>query len=271
MSTVSHSAPASILLIDDSSVDLRVLLDMLAGLGMRVHVAFDGLEGYARADLLRPDLVLLDVTMPIMDGFTTCRRLKGNSRTRQIPVIFLSAATELDRRLEGLSLGAVDYITKPFSEAEVLARVQIHLDIAGRLRLASGVDEPTDEPSGLAHRDATLLRTAIEILRHDIAAPPSPETLARQLGTNEKRLNDAFRRGYAMPVFAWLREERLRQARQFLVSTETPISAIAAHLGYSSQANFARAFNQRFGCSPSRLRTEGGNIAELAMPAGGTE
>lgn len=259
MRSAGGAVEPSILLIDDSSVELRLLLDMLNGLGMRTFVAFNGQEGCTRAELVAPALILLDVTMPVMDGFTACRRLKANPRTRDIPVIFLSAATELDRRLEGLSLGAVDYITKPFAEAEVLARVRIHLDIASRLGAVPRPEPPEQvpEPADLPHRDSVLLRSATEHLRRLISAPPAPDLLARQLGTNKKRLNEAFHAGFGMPVYAWLREERLRQARDLVTGSAISIAAIAEHLGYSSQANFARAFTQRFGCAPTRLRAEG--------------
>ncbi|MBB5752864.1 response regulator transcription factor [Prosthecomicrobium pneumaticum] len=257
---------ASILLIDDSTVDLRVLVDTLSDFGLRVYLAFDGLEGYRRAELVLPSLILLDIGMPGLDGFGTCRRLKSNPRTRDIPVIFLSSATERERRLEGLELGAVDYIAKPFDEAEVLARVRIHLDIARRLRGAAPDDagaEP-ERPAGLSRRDATLVEGATAILRRAIGAPPSPDAAARMLGTNEKRLNEAFHAAFGVPVFAWLREERLRLARELLVETETPIAEIAAHLGYSNQANFSRAFRQRYGCAPIRLRNGGAPMPDAS-------
>ncbi len=261
MTSVAQTERPSILLIDDSSADLRVLLDMMDGHGLRVHVALNGQDGLMRAELVLPALILLDVNMPGMDGFATCRRLKANPRTRDIPVLFLTAATELERRLEGLSIGAVDYIAKPFSEAEVLARVGIHLDIARRLRQVAepepGLAEPErglDLDGTLPQRDLQILRLATDILRKEIAAPPSPEALARQLGTNEKRLNQIFHAGFALPVFGWLREERLRLAREYLTTTDSPIWAIAEHLGYSSQANFTRAFHHRFGIPPSHLR-----------------
>lgn len=248
----------SILLIDDSTVDLRVLMELMSARQMRVNVAFNGLDGYHKAELLQPKLILLDVHMPVMDGFATCRMLKNNERTRPIPVIFLSAANEVEKRIEGLSLGAVDYIGKPFSEQEVIARVSIHLDLARRSPRPLPVpcpDEP-DAGEGLARRDAVLIRTATDYLRQHLSLPPSPETLAKILGTNETRLNQAFQSRFAMPVFAWLREERLRQARELLASTETPISSIGEYVGYSSGANFSKAFRERFGCSPRELRVE---------------
>ncbi|MDO9010931.1 MAG: DNA-binding response regulator [Gallionella sp.] len=253
---MSSNKKCSILLIDDSTVDLRVLMELMSARQMRVNVAFNGRDGYHKAVLLQPELILLDVSMPVMDGFATCRMLKNNERTRPIPVIFLSAANEVEKRIEGLSLGAVDYIGKPFSEQEVIARVGIHLNLVYQRQSPHpeiNPDEP-DVAAELARRDAVLIHTATDYLRQHINSPPSPEALAKILGTNEKRLNQAFHAGFAMPVFSWLREERLRQARELLALTETPISNIAEHLGYSSGANFSKAFRERFDCSPRELR-----------------
>jgi AraC-like DNA-binding protein len=92
------------------------------------------------------------------------------------------------------------------------------------------------------------------LLLGNLADPPSPEALAKQLGTNEKRINDAFHEVFALPVFAWLREQRLRLARQLLSQTDTPIADIASHCGYSSPANFSTAFKDRFECAPRDFR-----------------
>lgn len=239
----------NILIVDDSTVDLRLLMDMMASRSMRVNIAFNGKDGYQKATLARPDLILLDVVMPEMDGFTTCRLLKSDERTRHIPVIFLSAASEVDKRIEGLTLGGVDYIGKPFSEEEVIARVEIHLNLVRQKSLAPATAHAPEAAT-------PLVRAATEHLRQHLKNPPSPALLARIVGTNEKRLNQAFHTGFAMPVFAWLREERLRQARELLTSTEASMASIADHLGYSNQANFAKAFQERLGCSPSSLRQQ---------------
>lgn len=248
---VPHTASTttSILLIDDSVADLRVLLDLLAARKWRTVVAFDGQDGYQKALLKQPDLILLDVRMPKMDGFATCRLLKANERTAHIPVIFLTAATEKEDRLTGLGLGAVDYIIKPYaSEDEVLARIGIHLALARRL------GAPAESPAVVPPDTPPLVRAASGVLLDNLASPPSPEALARQLGTNEKRLNEAFHAAYALPVMAWVREQRLRLARQLLAQTDTPIADIAAHCGYSSSANFATAFRERFECTPRDFR-----------------
>ena len=247
----------SILLIDDSTLDLRLLMSMMMDRQMRLTVAFDGKSGVDKASLQLPDLILLDVMMPKMDGFAVCRMLKSDERTRYIPIIFLSAATELDKRLEGLSLGAVDFICKPFSEQEVIAKVEIHLNLV-RLAKEQAITAHQPEPitQGLAQKDAALIRAATQYLRQHLRHPPSTEVLANKLGTNEKRLNQAFHAGFAMPVFDWLREERLRQARELVMLTETSLLNISDHLGYSNPANFSKAFKERFGCSPRELRKQ---------------
>lgn len=258
MHTPETARQESILLIDDSTVDLRLLIELMSSRQMRVNVAFNGQDGYHKACLKQPDLILLDLTMPVMDGFATCRMLKADARTSHIPVIFLSAASEVNRRIEGLTLGAVDYITKPFHENEVIARVEIHLDLARRKvvpELAQNQDERQANDAS-SQREPAFLQSATTYLLQNLRTLPSPAALAKLLGTNEKRLNQAFHEVYAMPVFAWVREERLHQARELLTSTETPIAYIAEHLGYSSAANFAKAFRERFACSPREFRSE---------------
>lgn len=248
----------NILLIDDSIVDLRVLMEMMTARKFRVSVSMNGHDGAMRALVQQPDLILLDVRMPILDGFATCRLLKADERTRYIPVIFLSAATDPEEKIEGLKLGAVDYVTKPFDENEVITRVGIHLDIAQRLAHRSSPPSPGEPAAAEAPLgpDALLVNAAVAYLRQYIADPPSPEQLAHHLGTNEKRLTRAFHMHFEMPVQAWLREERLAQARLLLTTTETPVSVIASCLGYSTQGNFARSFKERFACTPRDLRGE---------------
>ncbi|HEY9640866.1 MAG TPA: response regulator [Coleofasciculaceae cyanobacterium] len=116
-----------ILIVDDTPTNLELLLDCLEDAGFKVVVAEDGRRAIELATYAPPDLILLDVLMPEMDGFETCRRLKANSRTQAIPIIFLTAVTGNLDKVKGLNLGAVDYITKPLDHEEVLARVNIHL------------------------------------------------------------------------------------------------------------------------------------------------
>jgi sigma-B regulation protein RsbU (phosphoserine phosphatase) len=119
--------PSTILVVDDSATNLQVLVRTLDGSGHRILAARDGITALEIAKRARPDLVLLDVMMPGMDGFDVCRALKADDDTRESVVIFLSARGDVSDKVSGLELGAVDYITKPIQGEEVLARVATHL------------------------------------------------------------------------------------------------------------------------------------------------
>lgn len=119
----------TILIVDDNSANLGVLSDALSQAGFEVRVAKSGKMALERVKYALPDLILLDVMMPEIDGFETCRRLQANPETTQIPVIFMTALSDTANKVEGFQLGAVDYITKPFQQEEVLARVKLHLKL----------------------------------------------------------------------------------------------------------------------------------------------
>ncbi len=120
---------ATILLVDDNTTNLNVLLDYLHEHAYNVLIALNGEQALQQLAHIRPDIILLDVMMPGIDGFETCRRLKADATSADIPVIFMTALTETVDKIAGFSAGGVDYITKPFQHEEVLARVKTHLTI----------------------------------------------------------------------------------------------------------------------------------------------
>ncbi len=119
----------TLLIVDDNPTNLSVLFDYLSAYGFRILVAPDGETGIRRAKQARPDLILLDVMLPGINGFETCARLKADQDTREIPVIFMTALASTEDKVRGLEAGAVDYVTKPIQQAEVLARITTHLRI----------------------------------------------------------------------------------------------------------------------------------------------
>jgi len=134
--------PSTILVVDDSPVNIQVLVRTLDGTGHRILVATNGKSAIEIAYRTHPDLILLDVMMPEIDGFEVCRRIKSDASTQDIAVIFLSALGEVADKVAGLQLGAVDYITKPIQAEEVLARVSNHLAVR---RLEREVRKSRDE------------------------------------------------------------------------------------------------------------------------------
>ncbi|MBW4671176.1 MAG: response regulator [Cyanomargarita calcarea GSE-NOS-MK-12-04C] len=118
-----------ILVVDDTQINLEVLFALLDDSGFKVLIAENGESAIQKANYALPDLILLDILMPGIDGFETCRRLKQNEATKAIPVIFLTAMADTVDKVKGFNLGAVDYITKPIHPEEVLARVETHLKL----------------------------------------------------------------------------------------------------------------------------------------------
>jgi len=182
ISALQNLAPSDgrtpvILVVDDDPSNLAVVRDCLVEFNYTVLVAEDGESAVQRADYARPDLILLDIMMPGIDGYEACRRLKVMESTKEIPVIFMTALAETGHKVKGLEVGAVDYITKPFQREELLARITVHLhnrELTKRLQeakdlLETRVEERTTE---LAHTINAL---------HD-------EILERERGEKERAL-----------------------------------------------------------------------------------
>ncbi len=119
-----------IFIVDDMPANLGILDEFLSHHGFEVLIAQDGKSALAKVEKAQPHLILLDILMPELDGFETCRRFKANPITQDIPIIFMTALTDTVDKVKGFELGAVDYITKPFEQEEVLARIKTHLRIS---------------------------------------------------------------------------------------------------------------------------------------------
>lgn len=248
-----------VLVVEDRPEDRMLLVDFLTSQDCRVYVAEDGNDGYRKAQLVQPDIILMDVNMPVCDGLAACRLLKADPATRAIPVIFLTAASLPMERVAGLSAGAVDYVAKPFDFEEVRLRLLIHLRVTPVAQPASAAG-PCEDGAPAAGTgstlDGVLFRAARKLLRERLDHTPELVALAQALGTNARRLNQAFRRCAGTTVFEFLREERMREARRLLCETGLDIQAISQAVGYGNRGNFSTAFRERFGMAPTALRQE---------------
>lgn len=129
MSETEKETGDRILVVDDTLENIQVLGIVLKKEGYVINVAQDGKTALEMVEKVQPNLILLDIVMPEMDGYEVCRRLKQNPETKEIPVIFLTAKADTESIVAGFETGAVDYITKPFRKQELLARVKTHLEL----------------------------------------------------------------------------------------------------------------------------------------------
>ncbi len=211
----------TILIVDDTPTNLEVLQDMLSDAGYELLNAIDGESAIKQAKYANPELILLDVMMPGIDGFETCRRLKENEETREIPVIFMTALSDPSDKIRGFEQGGVDYVTKPLHHGEVLARVNTHISLrrlqrelqAANTQLENRVTERTFE---LAQSNKDLSRRLDELAAIDELVglqngPPAEieqahadilHILGKALGTEEIVLYRPDKAGQTLTVTA---------------------------------------------------------------------
>ena len=151
-----------ILVVDDEIPSLRLLSDLLEKEGYTVRPADNAQTAIDSALAKPPRLILLDVRMPEMDGFEICRHLQQDKRTNQIPIIFVSALDDIDAKIQGFQVGGVDFITKPFQDQEVLARVRTHIDLH---RMQQELEQLVDERTLELNESRTALEEKVRELQ----------------------------------------------------------------------------------------------------------
>ncbi|MGM0532119.1 MAG: hybrid sensor histidine kinase/response regulator, partial [Bacteroidota bacterium] len=155
---------SKILLIDDSIQNLKLLGNMLREKNYQIALARDGKEGLELARMIYPDLILLDIMMPDLDGYEVCKQLKDDEQTKDIPVIFLTAKTSNEDLVRGFQIGGVDYITKPFNKEELFMRLKTHLD------LKKAHDKISSQAETLRELNETKDKM-FSVISHDLRAP----------------------------------------------------------------------------------------------------
>jgi diguanylate cyclase (GGDEF)-like protein len=204
----------TILIIDDNSINLGVAVDYLQESGFVVLVAQDGESGLRRASYALPHLILLDVLLPDINGVEVCRRLKIEAKTKDIPVIFMTALSNTEDKVKGFQAGAVDYVTKPIQQEELLARITIHLKI-------QALTQKLHRQNQLLQQQALELKAAKEVAE---AANRELHCLANL----DSLTQIANRRRF---------DEYLQQQWQNLAKNEAPLSLIFTDIDYFKRYN----------------------------------
>ena len=169
---------AVILLVDDNDANLTILAEKLASLDYHTVKAHNGQQALDIVGALQPDLIMMDVIMPKMDGFVTCRLLKERDESRDIPVVFMTGLSDMEKKLQGFEVGGVDYITKPFQLKEVVARVNTHLTIRKQQQQLQSQNARLQEQNVLIEQQHTQLQDAnlrkdtfLSIISNDLQQP----------------------------------------------------------------------------------------------------
>ena len=178
---MSEQAKHNVMLVEDDVINLEMLMELLSE-EYDVSVATDGISALEIVFEVQPDIILLDVMMPDMDGYQVCKHLKANPRTRNIPVIFLTSMSDVQDEAKGLELGAVDYLTKPFNSELIRMRMRNHLSLIRarqqleqhNQRLEVVVSQRTEELAK-AHEQLKILdatrRNYLNLIAHDLRTP----------------------------------------------------------------------------------------------------
>ena len=249
---------AQILLVEDNAGLAGFVSDSLAG-NYRFYHAGNGEEGLAMAAEIMPDLIISDVMMPVMDGYTFCKHIKSNLETSHIPVVLLTAKSALESRVEGLELGADDYITKPFHLPELRLRIRNLLDRQARLyeRLRASFAGPVALPADPEGTTDPFLNRLYQILDAHLDDPDFGVTeLIREIGMSNSSLNRKLKTLVDLSAVELIRNYRLKKAAA-LLSDGVTVSEAAYAVGFDNLSYFAKCFRDLYNMTPREFAANG--------------
>ena len=238
-------------LIVDDNEDLVAFMKDSLSLYFRIQSASNGREAWQKIPELMPDVIVSDVMMPEMDGNELCRWVKTDKRTSDIPMILLTARQAVEDKVEGLTIGADDYVTKPFNVEILILRMRKLIDLSKKRKAKSLIDP---EPSEIAitSLDEKLVENAIKYVEANIGrCDLSVEELSRGLGMSRVHLYKKLLQITGKTPIEFIRVIRLKRAAQMLRESQQNVSEIAYQLGFNNPKYFSKYFKDEFGVLPS--------------------
>jgi signal transduction histidine kinase/DNA-binding response OmpR family regulator/ligand-binding sensor domain-containing protein len=245
-----------VVLIVEDSADVRSYVRGFLAKHYTVEEAENGKIGLEKARGMAIDLVISDIMMPVMDGVQFCKELKGDELTNHIPVILLTARATTEGKLEGLDIGADDYVVKPFDARELMARAKNLIDTRRKLR-EKYHRQVTLGPANITvgSADEQFLKRFTEyVAQHVSEAEYDTEALAHDMCMSRMQLNRKLHALTGHPTHELVRQYRLQRAAQLLQNHAGNVSQIAFESGFNSLSHFTRAFREQFGALPSEYR-----------------
>lgn len=242
-----------LLLIVDDNEDFRTYLKYSLELQYRVKLAENGQKAW---DIINssqelPDLIISDIMMPVMDGNTLCKKIKEDKRTSHIPVILLSARHATESKLQGLELGADDYVTKPFNITILVLRIRKLIELS-RYNKSKGVIDPSPSEIVITSLDEKLIEKAIKYVEDNISRSElSVEELSSELGMSRVHLYKKLLQITGKTPIEFIRVIRLKRAAQLLRESQLHVSEVAFEVGFNNPKYFSRYFKEEFGVLPS--------------------
>lgn len=255
-SSINDSLP--VLLIVEDNPDLRHYLQQMFSPYYHIIQAKDGQEGLETSLQVVPDIIVSDLMMPRMDGFGLCQTLKSDQRTSHIPFILLTAKASLSDRLEGLGLGADDYLQKPFNKEELLVRVKNLLQQRAALRQKFSLMapvlpiEPSSEPTVPQRLDTEFIHKVRGVVEAHLGESGfEVEDLCKELGMSRTNLHRKLKALTDSSATEFMRKLRLERAAQLLREGKHSVSEVAYQVGFESLSYFSKTFQEIYGISPS--------------------
>lgn len=241
-----------ILVVEDNP-DLRGFISSILSDEYEVHEAEDGAKGYHKAEEMIPDLIISDVMMPNMDGYEMCKLIKSNEKTDHIPIVLLTAKATRENKMEGLELGADDYLVKPFDKEELLVRVRNLISIREKLQ-KKYQQEVRLRPKGVkvASVHQKFIEGIKEVIEKNIGNEQfGVEDLASAMAMSRSQMHRKLKALTDRSASAFIRNYRLYRAAELIEQEAGNISEIAFDVGFNSQTYFSTCFQELFGCSPT--------------------
>jgi signal transduction histidine kinase/DNA-binding response OmpR family regulator len=242
-----------IMLIVDDNADVRYFIRSHFSSGYHILEANNGLEGWNAALKTIPNIIISDVMMPDMDGFEFCRRIRKDERTSHIPILLLTALGSREHEIEGLSLGADDYITKPFDLVILQTKIENILSVRQSLK-QKYAGEMLLQPKNvmLSSPDERFLQKAIDVIENNISDPDLDiDRFAVEIGVSRMQLYRKLNALTEMTVKEFIRNIRLKRAAQLLVQRKMNVSEVAYAVGFRDLSHFRKCFRQEFNMSAS--------------------